>query len=114
MEDEFEEIASEQRENSKVPPQLQPFQYKKGQSGNPSGRPHGISLKEYARLKFRTMTEDEREDFFNGIAKTEIWKMGEGNPDNKTDITSAGQKIAIDPKTIALAEEFEKKLKDNL
>jgi hypothetical protein len=89
----MEELTGEQQENSKVPKQLQPFQYKKGQSGNPSGRPKGLSLKEYAKLKFLTMTEDEKEDFFEGLNKQEIWKMGEGNPSNNTDLTSGGKQI---------------------
>lgn len=65
---------------------LQPWQYKKGQSGNPSGRAPGISLKEYARMKFRTMTDEEREEFFNGIPKIDLFKMAEGNP--KQDVES--------------------------
>lgn len=78
-----EETTGEQQEYSKVPPQLLPHVYKKGQSGNPSGRPEGISLKEYARIKFRHMTDEEREDFFNGIDKRTLWEMGEGKPDTK-------------------------------
>ncbi len=81
-----EETTGEQQQYSKVPPQLLPHVYKKGQSGNPSGRPEGISLKEYARIKFRTMTDEEREDFFNGMDKRVLWEMGEGKPDTKTEV----------------------------
>lgn len=80
----------EQQENSTVPIQLRPFQYKKGQSGNPSGRPKGISLKEYARNKLLTMTDEEREDFFNGLNKDTIWEMAEGKADTKGDMNIAG------------------------
>lgn len=76
---------------------LKPYQYKKGQSGNPGGRPKGISLKEYARNKLLSMTEDEREEFFNGLSKDTIWEMAEGKPKQDTDLTSKGERILILP-----------------
>lgn len=112
----MEDETGEQLENSKVPKQLQPYMYKKGQSGNPSGRPEGISLKEYARLKFRRMTPEEREDFFEGMNKIDIFKMAEGNPASQADITTGGEKIATvnptDPVILASLKAIQDKLEN--
>jgi hypothetical protein len=107
-------MEEEETDNStKAVHRLQPFQYKKGQSGNPGGRPAGKTLKEYTREKLASMTDDEREEFLNGLPKVDIWRLAEGNPDNKTDLTTQGEKIILDPRTLALAQEFEKRLKSN-
>lgn len=83
---------TEQQNNSKVPPQLLPHVYKKGQSGNPGGRPKN-TLKEYSKQKLAAMTEEEREEFLNGIDKKTIWEMAEGKAEAKTDVTSNGESI---------------------
>lgn len=110
-----EEIpANSNKTGYKNPPKE--YQFKPGQSGNPSGRPKG-TLKDYARQKFMAMSDDEKEAFLSGIEEYKIWTMAEGNPESRTDLYSGGVKIdfsKIDPKQIALADEFEQKFKESL
>ena len=49
------------------------------------GRPKGKSMKEYSREFLASMTDEERQEFMEGIPKVDIWKMAEGNPENKID-----------------------------
>ena len=66
-----------------------PWLYKKGQSGNPAGRPKGsVSLKVYVRNKLLSMTDEEREEYLEGVDKKIIWEMAEGKA--KQDIQHEG------------------------
>lgn len=93
MDDELEETGV-QAENSKTK-HLQPWQYKKGQSGNPAGRPKGISLKEYVKLKFASMNDDEREEFLEGIDKKVLWEMAESKPKQDTEIDASDKMMKV-------------------
>lgn len=68
----------------KTAEQLKAYRWKKGQSGNPGGRPKG-SLKNYVAMKLADMTEEEKNAFLKKVAPELIWRMAEGNPDTKTE-----------------------------
>lgn len=93
-----------------------PWLFKKGQSGNPGGRPIGSkSLKTRAREYLESLSEEEAEEYFAGLNKLDVWKMAEGNPESKTDITSKGEQInTLDPKAVAVAQKYEEELKKDL
>ena len=84
LEDE-KESTDKQYDNKRRATHLAPWQYKKGQSGNPKGRKPGLSLKEYVRKKIETMNDKEREDFLHGLSKNDMWEMAEGKPTTKID-----------------------------
>lgn len=75
---------------------IMPYMWKKGQSGNPAGRPKGKTMKEYAKELLECQTEEERQEFMHGLPKEVIWKMAEGNPsnDSKVDVTTKGDKFS--------------------
>lgn len=68
-----------------------PWLWKKGQSGNLKGRPKGVTMKEYVRDFLAKMTDEERDEWLEGIPKIEIFKMAEGNPKQDTDVKHEGE-----------------------
>lgn len=84
------EESDNQRENN-----LKPWLWKKGQSGNILGRPKGKTMKEYAKQYLERMTDDERDEWLEGLPKEVIWQMGEGKAEAKTDITPDGALNAV-------------------
>lgn len=88
----MEEDTEKQRKNSD---NLRPFQWKKGQSGNIMGRPKGKTMKEYARQYLERMTDEERDEWLEGLSKDSIWEMAEGKPKADVDITTDGQPLIV-------------------
>lgn len=73
--------SEEQKNNSK------PWLFQPGQSGNPGGRPKGSkSLKTYVQEYLRDLNDEEKLEFIKGLPKDVIWKMGEGNPKQDTEL----------------------------
>lgn len=69
-----------------VPKQLQPYIWKKGQSGNPNGRPKGKTLKEFAREYLENLPDDEKVEYLASLPTEIVWKMAEGNPKQDTEL----------------------------
>jgi len=74
---------------------LAPYQFKKGQSGNPSGRRPGKSLREYAKEMIASMTDEERQEYLQGIDKKTIWEMAEGKAHQAIDHTTGGLPLIL-------------------
>lgn len=104
----MEEITDKQLGNS-MPEQLKPYMWKKGQSGNIMGRPKGKTMKDYARQYLERMTDEERDEWLEGLSKETIWEMAEGKAQQKVEADIKGE-ITLNQELIDKANEALRKI----
>lgn len=79
---------------------------------NPHGRPKGKTMKEFAREFYFNKTDEEKREYIEWLDKQKpgfAWTMGEGNPQNSTELSGELNLVTEEKK-----KELENAIKDIL